>query len=404
MGVPTMARETYDWSSDYVDEQAGGTTTFTSASRETVGISVSYTDPNGVVTANGEGYEDQEQGGDTTGHFQVEMNPSSNSETVTTVIEFAGNSLSGEDSVTDLAFTLYDLDSPTNGNYQDQVTVLAYDASGNLLPVTLTAIDGSVVSVSGDTATAVLGGGTGGSQPGNVDASSTEGNVEVQIDGEVARVEIIYGNGPLARSNPTQQQIGISDLTFDLQPVVVCFVAGTMIDTPDGPRAVETLREGDLVSTADHCSKPVIWTGQRRVAGRGGLAPIRFAPGSIGNDQTLCLSPQHRVMISGWRAELVTGWDEVFVPATKLVNGSTIVAAPCPEVVYVHLMFDRHEVIFANGVPCESLFMSEASIKGMGPTGRAEIAQIFPELLASPAAFGQTARPCVHGFEVALVV
>jgi hypothetical protein len=398
-----MAQETYNWSTDYSDEQSGGTTTFTGDSGETVHVTVSQPDPFGRYAHNGDGFETQTQGGDSGGHFQMEIDHSSNTSDLTTTIEFAGNSMTGEDSVSNLSFTLYDLDSPSSGNYQDQVMILAYDADGNLLPVTLTAVDPGVVSISGSTATAVLGGGTGGSQPGNVDATSTEGNVEVQVDGDVARLEIVYGNGPLSKANPTQQQIGISDLSFDLAPAMVCFVAGTMIETPDGPVAIEDLSEGDLVCTVDSGDQPVRWIGRRTVAGRGSLAPIRFAPGSIGNTATLFLSPQHRVLLGGWKAQLLTGSDEVLVAALHLINGATIAAAPCPEVTYFHLMFDRHEAIFANGAACESLFLSEQSLRGLGTAGRGEIAELFPELFCQPVLFGPTVRPCLQGFEAPLV-
>ena len=201
-----MAVETYDWSTSYTDEQSGGTTTFTSTSGDTLNVTVSQPDPLGRYVNNGDGFETDTQGGQSSGHLQMEVDYSSNTTTTSTVIDFANNTATGEDSVSDLSFTLYDLDSPASGNYQDQVTIYAYDANGNLLPVTLTAVDSGVVSVSGSTATAILGAGTGGSQPGNVDASSTEGNVQVQISGDVSQLVIVYGDGPSAKSNPTSNR------------------------------------------------------------------------------------------------------------------------------------------------------------------------------------------------------
>ena len=38
-----------------------------------------------------------------------------------------------------------------------------------------------------------------------------------------------------------------------------CYAPGTMIDTPDGPRAVETLQVGDLVMTLDHGPQSIRW-------------------------------------------------------------------------------------------------------------------------------------------------
>lgn len=46
---------------------------------------------------------------------------------------------------------------------------------------------------------------------------------------------------------------------------VTCFAAGTMITTPDGPGAVETLRPGDLVVTRDRGPQPLRWIGRQSV-------------------------------------------------------------------------------------------------------------------------------------------
>ena len=46
----------------------------------------------------------------------------------------------------------------------------------------------------------------------------------------------------------------------------VCFMPGTMIRTPDGEVAVETLKRGDLVLTADNRAEPVAWIGRQTVS------------------------------------------------------------------------------------------------------------------------------------------
>ena len=132
------------------------------------------------------------QGGLTGGQFEMFANFSNRSQTVSTTIDFANDTASASNSVSNLTFTLTDLDSPNNGGYQDQITILAYDINGNLLPVTLTAADSSVVSVTGSTATAIVGGGS--SSSGNVNASSGEGNLQVSVTGDVAQLVIVYGN------------------------------------------------------------------------------------------------------------------------------------------------------------------------------------------------------------------
>ena len=398
-----MPPETYDWSADYSDEQAGTTTTFTSIGGDTVDVSVSQPDPFGFYRFGRSGFESSATlGGSSTGHFEMGVNFANASQTVTTTIDFADNTLSGEDSVTNVSFTLFDLDSPTDARFVDEVTVLAFDADGNALTVTMTAQDSSVVAVSGATATAIPGAGTG--PLGTVGATSAEGNVDVSISGEVASIQIVYGNGAGVQSNPANQVIGIGDLTFDLTPPVICFVAGTGILTPQGQRLVETLRPGDPVVTRDNGVKPVRWIGRRKMPGRGALAPIHFAPGTIGNGTALTLSPQHRVLLRGWRYELLFGEPEVLVAAKQLVNGDTIRQEPCREVDYVHFACDAHEIIMAEGALCETLHLGPTALHAMPPEARRELEAIFPELAHAAGEAMPLARHSLRAFEARLIV
>jgi hypothetical protein len=159
-----------------------------------------------------------------------------------------------------------------------------------------------------------------------------------------------------------------------------CFAAGTLIDTETGPRPIEEISIGDRVRTLDHGFQPVLWVGSRQVSGVGKLAPIRFAPNSIGNDRALVLSPQHRVLVGGWRAELLFGCEDLLVAAAHLVDGVSIVRLSSREVCYHHLMFAAHEMILSEGAATESLFPGEQVLSD--PELRAEIAALFPEVLS----------------------
>ena len=113
---------------------------------------------------------------------------------------------------------------------------------------------------------------------------------------------------------------------------VICFTPGTRIATPDGPRLVEELREGDRVQTKDSGVQDVLWVGSRRMTGARlfampRLRPIRFRPGALGlerPDQELLVSPDHRMLIRGHAARALFNTDEVLVAARDLVNGQTI--------------------------------------------------------------------------------
>jgi len=181
-----------------------------------------------------------------------------------------------------------------------------------------------------------------------------------------------------------------------------CFVSGTMILTPTGERKIETLTLGDLVETRDRGAQPIRWIGSRSVSGQGAFAPVRFMKGALGNRRDLRVSPQHRVIIEDWRAQLFLGEDEIFCPATNLCNGDSIHRDPCKEVTYFHLMFESHEVIYAEGAACESFLVGDMRA-GESSATRAEIIELFPELERTPALF-TTARRVARKFETDVVI
>ena len=190
----------------------------------------------------------------------------------------------------------------------------------------------------------------------------------------------------------------------NIDDAFVCFAAGTLIDTAAGPRPVESLVPGDLVPTLDHGLQPLRWVGQRRVSGRGKMAPVRFATGAMGNARALRLSPQHRVLLGGWQAELLFGSTQVLVPALHLINDTSIRRAPCDAVTYAHLLFDRHEIIRASGMLSESFHPAACGMTLLDEPTRAEVLDLFPELGADFKGYGPTARPCLKRWETRLLL
>ncbi len=182
-----------------------------------------------------------------------------------------------------------------------------------------------------------------------------------------------------------------------------CFTAGTQVDTPDGPRLIETLQPGDLVDTLDAGAQPVRWVGRRTVYGQGRFAPIRFCAGTLGASADVVVSPQHRVLISGWQAELMFGEDEILVPAKSLVNGTSVTEAPRDVVTYVHLLFDRHQLVSTSGLVSESFFPGQEGLAGLPSDTTEELFALFPELRLHPEAYGAAARPVRQDRTVALL-
>ena len=164
---------------------------------------------------------------------------------------------------------------------------------------------------------------------------------------------------------------------------LACFTLGTRIHTPQGWRLIDHLQVGDLVTTRDHGAQPLRWIGHRTVRGEGQFAPVEFAAGALGAFEPLRVSPQHRMLLRGWRVELACAEREVFVPALTLVNGTTIRQISVAEITYVHLLFDRHQVIRANGVESESMLLTARAMDAWTQASQDEVLALFPELRTS---------------------
>jgi hypothetical protein len=132
----------------------------------------------------------------------------------------------------------------------------------------------------------------------------------------------------------------------------ICYCAGTMIATPDGEKAVECLKAGDLVLTMEGQALPVRWLGESRVARRFADElrdyPVRISAGALGAGlpvRDLRVSPDHALFLGG-----------VLVQAGALVNGTTIGRETQVSALfsYYHVELERHALLLAEGVPAES--------------------------------------------------
>ena len=195
--------------------------------------------------------------------------------------------------------------------------------------------------------------------------------------------------------------------------VLICFTAGTRIETPYGARPIETLAVGEQVWTLDRGPMPVRWINSRTIRAAElrddpTLRPVIFAPGSLGAGlpiRRLAVSPQHRMCIRSWRAELYFGEPEVLIPAHRLQNGTTITrAAPDADVTYVHFLLDGHQIVRANGALSESFFPSHSALGGVELAARRELARLFPDLARFRSTYAHTARIVVQSQQASLLV
>ncbi|WP_108259351.1 Hint domain-containing protein [Mangrovicoccus ximenensis] len=163
---------------------------------------------------------------------------------------------------------------------------------------------------------------------------------------------------------------------------IPCFTPGTMIETEAGPVAVERLRPGDRLGTADAGFQPVLWTAQSRLgtaelATRPEARPVLIRPGGlVALSRPILVSPQHCMA-----AEI--GGQERFVRARHLTGLPGGMAEAChglEPVTYVHVLLPSHQVIFAEGARTESLWPGPMAVAMLPEAERAELLRLLPWL------------------------
>ena len=138
------------------------------------------------------------------------------------------------------------------------------------------------------------------------------------------------------------------------------------------------------------------------------MTPVKIAQGALGENtpsKDLLVSPAHRMVVSGWRAELLFGESEVLVPAKALINDKTItVVRDMATVEYFHIMFDKHEIVSANGAASESFHANQDAIGTLEKEARDELLELFPELEnATNSAYSNAVRPLLTDAEAILL-
>ena len=181
--------------------------------------------------------------------------------------------------------------------------------------------------------------------------------VEVDACGDISQIYLLP-IAPLAKKKK-YAVVGIDKATARqklAQAACVSFTRGTHITTATGaPVAIEDLVEGDRILTRDDGVQEIRWIGQNTVRAVGPYAPVRIAAGTFSNERDLVISSEHRLFFY----ERTDGrWDrrtEQLVRARHLINGTSVKAQQGGFVDYFQLLFDRHQIIYAEGIAAESL-------------------------------------------------
>jgi len=219
---------------------------------------------------------------------------------------------------------------------------------------------------------------------------------------ENGRVELLDSNGNVTGTI----------LFTDIETVIPCFTPGVMIDTRRGPVPVEEIRVGDRVLTRDNGFRTVRWVGRKTLGVAALMAAPRLQPVVIRRDafgpgvpaRDLAVSRQHRMLIAGPAAQLHCGESEVLACAGHLGPKAMEPVRSLREVTYLHILFDGHELIRANGCWTES-FQPGRQVAGALEAGvRDEILEIFPELAMKDVPVFAAARPTLRAWEARLLV
>ena len=202
----------------------------------------------------------------------------------------------------------------------------------------------------------------------------------------------LYGNPP-----PTGQTrsrfADDGDSTLD-NYTVQCFTTGTGIrvirDGVETNVAVEDLHTGDLAVTASGVARPIVWIGQRTIdcarhPRANEVLPVRITAHAFAEDRPardLVVSPGHSIAVD------VLG--EVLIPASSLINGTTIRQESVERVTYWHVELESHDLLVAENLPTESYL--EMNTGGFLPrSGKAVILHAVPD--AAPATHADFCRP-----------
>ncbi|WP_426031737.1 Hint domain-containing protein [Cypionkella sp. TWP1-2-1b2] len=207
-----------------------------------------------------------------------------------------------------------------------------------------------------------------------------------------AATNIIYD--PLNHENGTVEFLDATGhvtgtLNFNhIEKVIACFTPGTLVLTALGKVAVEDLMVDDLVLTRDNGFQPIRWIGRRdlsaaELAAAPQFNPVRITQGALGRglpERDMQVSPQHRMLINTPRAELLFGEPEVLAAAIHLIGMPGITRAAPKRISYVHILFDEHQLVCADGAWSESFQPGQHTLAGLETGQRQEIIALFPQL------------------------
>lgn len=180
---------------------------------------------------------------------------------------------------------------------------------------------------------------------------------------------------------------------------------GGVVQTADGPRAVEDLLPGDEVQTVTNGYQSLLWIGSITIVP--GAQNTRYEMGTLTRitadalglsrpSPDLILGPSARIAHKAPGIRTLTGSEAALVPARDFIDQTQIIElTPATPVQVYQLGFAQHERFAVNGVEIESLHPGLAHTLNLRADAMALLMTLFPHK-ESLFDFGSMALPRIR--------
>ncbi|MBU3259403.1 Hint domain-containing protein [Roseovarius sp. PS-C2] len=184
---------------------------------------------------------------------------------------------------------------------------------------------------------------------------------------------------------------------------VTCFTPGTMITTTTGRCAVNDLKPDDRVLTRDSGFQPVVWIGQRTCSAATqrsdpAQAPILIRADALGPGlpaQDMIVSPRHRFLTTDPALLSALNETEALIEARALLGRPGISRTAPARQTYVHVLFDRHEVILSDNTWSESFRLDRTNTQALIHDRETQVLVHFAAQGHQPVELQPPARTCL---------
>ena len=168
------------------------------------------------------------------------------------------------------------------------------------------------------------------------------------------------------------------------------FTHGTLIQTADGPVAVEDLAPGTDLATSEGETAPLLWKGAITIVP--GAPTLRQTPEKLYRvtadafglgrpARDVLLGPDARLLSRKPSVRSAVGAEAAYVPVASLVDGMSVIeVTPVNPMRVYHLVTRRHQTILAGGLEVETFAPRTSMPESISHEMMAIFMTLFPHL------------------------